>query len=82
LAPPAGHEQLLHPEIRENIAEARPSVHKTIALLPADGIGPEVTAAAAQVLQDCAAEFGHRFELQEFPVGGGAIDSCGAPLPP
>ena len=56
-------------------------MHKTIALLPGDGIGPEVTAAAAQVLQDCAAEFGHRFDLQEFPVGGGAIDSCGAPLP-
>jgi 3-isopropylmalate dehydrogenase len=57
-------------------------VHKTIALLPGDGIGPEVTAAAAQVLQDCAAEIGHRFELREFPIGGTAIDSCGTPLPP
>ena len=55
--------------------------HKTIVLLPGDGIGPEVTAAAARVLRDCAAEFGHQFELSEFPIGGAAIDSCGTPLP-
>jgi 3-isopropylmalate dehydrogenase len=57
-------------------------LHKTIALLPGDGIGPEVIRAAAQTLLDCAAEFGHRFDLFEFPVGGTAIDRCGAALPP
>ena len=56
-------------------------MHKTIALLPGDGIGPEVTGAAAQLLLDCAAQFGHRFELVEFPIGGTAIDRCGAALP-
>ncbi len=56
-------------------------VTKTIALLPGDGIGPEVLGAAARVLTDGAAEFGHRFELQEFPVGGCAIDAAGEPLP-
>jgi len=57
------------------------SVSKTIALLPGDGIGPEVIEAAANVLRDCAREFSHRFELVEFPVGGVAIERCGAPLP-
>lgn len=56
-------------------------LRKTIALLSGDGIGPEVTHAAAQLLLDCAAEFGHRFELFEFPIGGTAIDRCGAALP-
>jgi 3-isopropylmalate dehydrogenase len=54
---------------------------KTIAVLPGDGIGPEVTRAAIQILQDCASAFGHRFEFREFPFGGNAIDSRGVPLP-
>jgi 3-isopropylmalate dehydrogenase len=57
-------------------------VHKKIVVLPGDGIGPEVTHAAIQVLTDCAAAFGHRFEFREYPFGGNAIDSHGAPLPP
>lgn len=55
---------------------------KTIALLPGDGIGPEVVAAAASVLGDCAGEFGHRFALVELPIGGAAIEHGGTPLPP
>src|SRR5258708_13434123 len=54
---------------------------KTIVLLPGDGIGPEVTRAAATVLRETAHEFNHQFELQEFPVGGAAIDAAGTPLP-
>lgn len=57
-------------------------MRKNIAVLPGDGIGPEVTGAAVEVLKDCAASFGHRFDFQEFPFGGIAIDRCGAPLPP
>jgi 3-isopropylmalate dehydrogenase len=57
-----------------------PGVHKTIAVLPGDGIGPEVTSAATRILQDCADAFGHRFELQEFPFGGASIDLAGFPL--
>jgi 3-isopropylmalate dehydrogenase len=56
-------------------------VRKTIAVLPGDGIGPEVTGAAVQVLRDCAASFGHRFDFRELPFGGTAIDRAGAPLP-
>jgi 3-isopropylmalate dehydrogenase len=54
---------------------------KTIVLLPGDGIGPEVTRAAAAVLRECAHEFSHQFEMHEFPIGGAAIDSTGTPLP-
>jgi 3-isopropylmalate dehydrogenase len=54
---------------------------KTIVLLPGDGIGPEVTRAAAAVLRECAHEFSHQFEMHEFPIGGAAIDATGAPLP-
>jgi len=56
-------------------------VRKTIAILPGDGIGPEVTQAAVQVLRDCAAWFSHHFEFRELPFGGAAIDRKGEPLP-
>ena len=56
-------------------------VKKTIVLLPGDGIGPEVTRAAATVLRECAQEFHHEFDLHEFPIGGAAIDGAGTPLP-
>jgi 3-isopropylmalate dehydrogenase len=54
---------------------------KNIVLLPGDGIGPEVTRAAAAVLRECAHEFSHQFDMHEFPIGGAAIDATGTPLP-
>src|SRR6201993_1417840 len=54
---------------------------KTIVLLPGDGIGPEVTRAAAAVLRESAQEFNHQFDFREFPIGGAAIDAAGPPLP-
>jgi 3-isopropylmalate dehydrogenase len=54
---------------------------KKIVLLPGDGVGPEVTRAAAGVLQECAREFQHKFEMVELPIGGTAIDKTGNPLP-
>ncbi|HTC67869.1 MAG TPA: 3-isopropylmalate dehydrogenase [Candidatus Acidoferrum sp.] len=54
---------------------------KNIVLLPGDGIGPEVTRAAAAVLRECAHEFSHQFDVHEFPIGGAAIDATGMPLP-
>jgi 3-isopropylmalate dehydrogenase len=52
-----------------------------LALLPGDGIGPEVVAEAAQVLRAVGERFGHSFELREAPFGGCAIDAFGTPLP-
>lgn len=53
----------------------------TIVVLPGDGIGPEVIAAATQVLQAVAARFGHTFELNTHLIGGAAIDATGSALP-
>ena len=52
-----------------------------ITLLPGDGIGPEVTAAGRSVLESIAQSFGHTFKLQEFLIGGCAIDARGTALP-
>jgi len=53
-----------------------------IAVLPGDGIGPEIMAEARKVLQAVAERFQLSFSYQEFPVGGAAIDACGQALPP
>lgn len=53
----------------------------TIALLPGDGIGPEVLVSGRKVLNAVAQGYGHAFEIHEYLIGGGAIDSCGRPLP-
>jgi isocitrate/isopropylmalate dehydrogenase len=52
-----------------------------IAVLPGDGIGPEVVAEGLKVLRAVEAAFGHRFVMQEGLLGGGAIDATGVPLP-
>lgn len=52
-----------------------------ITLLPGDGIGPEVLAAGRTVLESIAERFGHTFEMQEFLIGGCAIDAEGTALP-
>ena len=56
-------------------------MHSTITLLPGDGIGPEVVAAAAEVLAAIAQRFGHSFDFREALIGGAAIDASGNPLP-
>ncbi|QRK06252.1 3-isopropylmalate dehydrogenase [Archangium violaceum] len=53
-----------------------------IAVLPGDGIGPEVVEQGTLLLKAVAERFGHSFELVEAPMGGVAIDLTGAPLPP
>lgn len=53
-----------------------------IVLLPGDGIGPEVVSAASNVLNAIAAHFSHEFSVEEFPIGGCAIDQYNNPLPP
>jgi 3-isopropylmalate dehydrogenase len=51
-----------------------------VLVLPGDGIGPEVTAAATKVLEAVAARWGHAFHFSEELVGGAAIDAYGYPL--
>ncbi len=53
----------------------------SIVVLPGDGIGPEVTAAAVDVLTAIGRRHGHRFEFSERLIGGAAIDATGSALP-
>jgi 3-isopropylmalate dehydrogenase len=52
-----------------------------IAVLPGDGIGPEVTKQAIKVLNTIAMEFNHTFQFKHASVGAIAIDETGNPLP-
>jgi 3-isopropylmalate dehydrogenase len=51
-----------------------------LAILPGDGIGPEVTDEGIKVLQAIGAKYGHDFNLQYGLVGGIAIDESGQAL--
>ncbi len=53
----------------------------SIAVLPGDGIGPEVTSEAARCLERIARKFDHQFELRPALIGGAAIDAENDPLP-
>jgi 3-isopropylmalate dehydrogenase len=53
----------------------------SIALVPGDGIGPEVIAPATEVLDVLGDRYGHVFNYVELEAGGKAIDSTGEPLP-
>lgn len=53
-----------------------------IAVLPGDGIGPEVMAQALKVLDAVRHRFDIRISTSTYDVGGAAIDRHGSPLPP
>jgi len=55
-------------------------VRFSMAVLPGDGIGPEVTAEAVKVLQAVGSRFNHDFNLHYGLVGGVAIDETGVAL--
>lgn len=52
-----------------------------IALLPGDGIGPEIVGEAVKVLNSVAAKYGHTFNYTKALVGACAIDATGDPYP-
>ena len=56
-------------------------MERNIALIPGDGIGPDVVAEGVKVLDAVAAKFGHSFSYTEVIAGGAAIDKWGHPLP-
>ena len=55
-------------------------VHR-VAVLSGDGIGPEVMSQALRVLDKVSSLFEIKFEFDQKPVGGAAIDELGSPLP-
>ncbi|MDR4499753.1 MAG: isocitrate/isopropylmalate family dehydrogenase, partial [Candidatus Scalindua sp.] len=54
---------------------------KCIAVLPGDGIGPEIMKEGMKILDAVAESFDHVFEYREALVGGSAYDQSGHPLP-
>ena len=52
-----------------------------IAVLPGDGIGPEIMKQGVAVMDAIARKFGHDFEYEEALVGATAIDAVGDPYP-
>jgi len=53
---------------------------KTIAVLPGDGIGPEIISEAIKVLNSIAKAYGHTFEYKYVEIGGCSIDRYGVPI--
>ena len=51
-----------------------------VAVLPGDGVGPEVTSQALKVLQSVGEKFGHSFHCHDGLIGGVAIDTLGTAL--
>jgi 3-isopropylmalate dehydrogenase len=51
-----------------------------IALIPGDGIGPEIVAEARKVLDVVGRKYGHEFHYTEVLMGGASIDATGVPL--
>ncbi|WP_312096176.1 3-isopropylmalate dehydrogenase [Niallia sp.] len=56
-------------------------MNKRIAVLPGDGIGPEIVTGAIKILQTIENLYNHRFELTFADIGGCATDKAGTPLP-
>jgi len=67
------------PVRRVLICRAASSHH--IAVLPGDGIGPEITKVALQALTAAGRAEGASFSYEEAHIGGAAIDATGQPLP-
>lgn len=51
-----------------------------VAVIPGDGIGPEIVAEAKKILDKIGEKYGHSFEYQELLMGGCSIDEYGVPL--
>ena len=51
-----------------------------IALIPGDGLGPEIVAEAKKVLDRVCEKYSHKFSYTEVLLGGASIDAHGVPL--
>ncbi len=52
-----------------------------IAVVPGDGIGPDIVTEALKVLGEVGMSYGHRFDFSFYLAGGAALDAVGEPLP-
>lgn len=56
-------------------------MNKKIAVLPGDGIGPEIMAQAEKIIRAIEKQFSHEFTFQNGLIGAVAIDKTGNPFP-
>ena len=52
-----------------------------IAVIPGDGIGPDIVSEGLKVLGEVAMAFGHRLDFSFYLAGGAALDAMNIPLP-
>ncbi len=52
-----------------------------VAVLPGDGIGPEISGVAVDLLKAAGNREGVKFQFTDALIGGAAIDATGSPLP-
>ena len=64
-----------------NLVAAQHIMKLNIAVLPGDGVGPEVTREAVRVLRAVSDFCGYDFRFEESPIGGGASLEFGSPFP-
>ena len=55
-------------------------MEQKIALIPGDGIGPEIVREAKKILDKVCEKYGHSFTYTELLLGGASIDVHGVPL--
>ena len=67
--------------VTEAAGEGSPPVYR-VALIPGDGVGPEVIAGAVSVLEAVGRRFGFGFAWDELVVGGAGIDAYGVAIRP
>ncbi|MBP6941366.1 MAG: 3-isopropylmalate dehydrogenase, partial [Syntrophorhabdaceae bacterium] len=53
----------------------------SIALLPGDGVGPEIVAEGVKVLKAVGSKFGHEFQFSDGMIGAAAYEKIGEALP-
>jgi 3-isopropylmalate dehydrogenase len=69
--------------VRRKILQRKEDLHKmnyNIAVIPGDGIGPEIITEAKKVLDQIGKKYGHQFLYTEVLMGGVSIDATGVPL--
>lgn len=71
----------IHLVAQQRVVTEEQHTRLNIAVLPGDGIGPEVTAQALKVLAAVGSRFGHDFSFKQYLVGAEAIRQTGSPLP-
>lgn len=67
-------------EFQRKMQKRGKDMNFNVAVIPGDGIGPEIVSEAKKVLDKVGSKFGHEFTYKEVLMGGVSIDAHGVPL--